>query len=310
MSHRAAIDRGAVQARPNKLVRQTKPRLRVQAPAAFLAPSPFSQRRCPCAHVAVVTYTSCSRCPAWIYTCDGANASPTYTTFRPGAGAAAIWTHRHGRAPQPLALLPRRPWSTKADIVGVTSVLLLFVVLSVGFASLRRYYITSSDRRRPSGRRNRTARGVDPELLRSLPVTVYRAAAAKGSSDDEAKCAVCLAKLEDGEAARFLPRCGHGFHAGCVDMWLASHTTCPLCRLTIAKPDVTLPASALAPALPPVAPEPANYDSITLPASVLIGLPDHNQGAVNAASPSTDRVPATATLVIEIPKSAAPTPRD
>ncbi|TVU29649.1 hypothetical protein EJB05_21225, partial [Eragrostis curvula] len=163
---------------------------------------------------------------------------------------------------------------------------------------------------RPSGRRNRTARGVDPELLRSLPVTVYRAAAAKGSSDDEAKCAVCLAKLEDGEAARFLPRCGHGFHAGCVDMWLASHTTCPLCRLTIAKPDVTLPASALAPALPPVAPEPANYDSITLPASVLIGLPDHNQGAVNAASPSTDRVPATAMLVIEIPKSAAPTPRD
>nr|1IYM_A Chain A, EL5 [Oryza sativa] len=51
--------------------------------------------------------------------------------------------------------------------------------------------------------------------------------------DDGVECAVCLAELEDGEEARFLPRCGHGFHAECVDMWLGSHSTCPLCRLTV-----------------------------------------------------------------------------
>ncbi|TVU29670.1 hypothetical protein EJB05_21247, partial [Eragrostis curvula] len=204
---------------------------------------------------------------------------------------------------------------TVGAIVTVAGVLFLFVVFAVGLVSLQ-YCINSLDWRRqraqesPSGRRRRRAggavvgRGVDPELLRSLPVTVY--SASSGPKDDAVECAVCLAELEDGEEARFLPRCGHGFHAECVDMWLASHTTCPLCRLTVAKPDV--PALALA--LPPAAPEPANYGSSSLPASVLLSVPDRHRGAVNAASPSTDRVPSPAMLVIEIPESGALTPRD
>ncbi|BAT15074.1 Os11g0649801, partial [Oryza sativa Japonica Group] len=51
--------------------------------------------------------------------------------------------------------------------------------------------------------------------------------------DDGVECAVCLAELEKGDEASFLPRCSHGFHAEYVDMWLGSHSTCQLCRLTI-----------------------------------------------------------------------------
>ncbi|XP_066324197.1 E3 ubiquitin-protein ligase EL5-like [Miscanthus floridulus] len=160
-------------------------------------------------------------------------------------------------------------------------------------------------------------RGVDPELLRSPPVTVYvYRAAVPGSKEDAAECSVCLAELEDGEEARFLPCCGHGFHAECVDMWLASHTTCPLCRLTVSKPDpdssqTPTPASALRP-LPP---EPAN-----LPRSVLLGVSD--QGAVTAVNMTSDdgddttasaSTAAAPVPVIEIPELApvpTPTPRD
>ena len=47
-----------------------------------------------------------------------------------------------------------------------------------------------------------------------------------GSSD----CAICLCEFEDGEMVRVLPRCGHGFHFGCIYMWLHSHPNCPVCR--------------------------------------------------------------------------------
>ncbi|GJN29437.1 hypothetical protein PR202_gb17663 [Eleusine coracana subsp. coracana] len=32
---------------------------------------------------------------------------------------------------------------------------------------------------------------------------------------------------------RLLPTCGHAFHVPCIDAWLLSHSTCPLCRGSI-----------------------------------------------------------------------------
>lgn len=49
----------------------------------------------------------------------------------------------------------------------------------------------------------------------------------------EGTCAVCLCEFTDGEAIRVLPECMHLFHVGCIDMWLNSHTNCPLCRTDI-----------------------------------------------------------------------------
>ncbi|XP_057467010.1 RING-H2 finger protein ATL52-like [Actinidia eriantha] len=44
------------------------------------------------------------------------------------------------------------------------------------------------------------------------------------------ECAVCLCDFEEGEEVRTLPECTHYFHVPCIDMWLSSHTTCPICR--------------------------------------------------------------------------------
>ncbi|KAG2651636.1 E3 ubiquitin-protein ligase EL5-like [Panicum virgatum] len=212
---------------------------------------------------------------------------------------------------------------TLGSIFTVAGIVLVFVVFAIVLLSLQ-YCFNAWDRGElsedaPSARRRRrhggsgrgirarTRGGVDPELLRSLPVTVYRAAAAgsKGAEEEgTVECAVCLAELEDGEAARFLPRCGHGFHAECVDTWLASHTTCPLCRLTVAKPDAP-PCSAL---LPPVPPEPASYAASTLPASVLLGVPDQGAGTMATDGDAGASTGATGALAIQIPEPAVPAP--
>ncbi|KAL2455443.1 putative RING-H2 finger protein ATL53 [Forsythia ovata] len=50
------------------------------------------------------------------------------------------------------------------------------------------------------------------------------------------ECVVCLSVFEEGEEVRKLPRCKHSFHAPCIDMWLYSHSDCPLCRSPVERP--------------------------------------------------------------------------
>ncbi|KAJ9563373.1 hypothetical protein OSB04_008533 [Centaurea solstitialis] len=43
-------------------------------------------------------------------------------------------------------------------------------------------------------------------------------------------CAVCLDDIDGGQRYRCLPQCCHCFHVDCIDPWLQSRSTCPLCR--------------------------------------------------------------------------------
>ncbi|KDP33890.1 hypothetical protein JCGZ_07461 [Jatropha curcas] len=51
--------------------------------------------------------------------------------------------------------------------------------------------------------------------------------------DYDYECSVCLSVFEEGEEVRRLPDCSHSFHAPCIDMWLYSHSDCPLCRARV-----------------------------------------------------------------------------
>jgi hypothetical protein len=47
-------------------------------------------------------------------------------------------------------------------------------------------------------------------------------------------CAICLDDYVAGDELRFLPCSGlHHFHAHCVDAWLKSNKSCPLCKKPI-----------------------------------------------------------------------------
>ncbi|XP_050296233.1 E3 ubiquitin-protein ligase RNF38 isoform X3 [Anthonomus grandis grandis] len=46
---------------------------------------------------------------------------------------------------------------------------------------------------------------------------------------DQTSCVVCMCDFEARQMLRVLP-CSHEFHAKCIDKWLRSNRTCPICR--------------------------------------------------------------------------------
>lgn len=69
--------------------------------------------------------------------------------------------------------------------------------------------------------------GVDQTFIDALPVFHYKAIIGLKNPFD---CAVCLCEFEPEDKLRLLPKCSHAFHMECIDTWLLSHSTCPLCR--------------------------------------------------------------------------------
>jgi len=53
-------------------------------------------------------------------------------------------------------------------------------------------------------------------------------------------CAVCLENIEIGAWYKKLPDCHHCFHADCIDLWLSTRATCPICRMEVFIDDRTL----------------------------------------------------------------------
>lgn len=88
-------------------------------------------------------------------------------------------------------------------------------------------------------------RGLDDSVLHSLPVATFCSSDFK----DGLECAVCLSDISDGEKFRLLPKCNHGFHLECIDMWFFSHSTCPLCRSAVAPEPTLVPGNPI-PAAP------------------------------------------------------------
>mmetsp|Transcript_20539 Transcript_20539/g.63896 ORF Transcript_20539/g.63896 Transcript_20539/m.63896 type:complete len:198 (+) Transcript_20539:28-621(+) len=67
--------------------------------------------------------------------------------------------------------------------------------------------------------------GVPAEMLSTFPL--WRAKAASGL-----ECAVCFDSADGNAVFRCLP-CRHRFHRDCIDPWLRSHKTCPVCKTDV-----------------------------------------------------------------------------
>ncbi|ERN05219.1 hypothetical protein AMTRI_Chr08g166560 [Amborella trichopoda] len=75
------------------------------------------------------------------------------------------------------------------------------------------------------------AAGLNPVAISGLPVSLYKGQAV--SPPDALQCSICLSAFVEDEKVKILPTCHHTFHTECVDRWLRTQSSCPLCRASL-----------------------------------------------------------------------------
>ncbi|KAJ3686292.1 hypothetical protein LUZ61_015456 [Rhynchospora tenuis] len=71
--------------------------------------------------------------------------------------------------------------------------------------------------------------GLNPDSLEALHLTKFK----KSNSGNSTECSICLGVLEEDDSVRVMHNCPHLFHQDCIDKWLKSHVTCPICRANV-----------------------------------------------------------------------------
>ncbi|XP_044970596.1 E3 ubiquitin-protein ligase ATL4-like [Hordeum vulgare subsp. vulgare] len=166
-------------------------------------------------------------------------------------------------SPFPSAPPPRHADDTGTSVLSciliIVGLLAFVLVASLSISACLRH---RSNRSRPSPSPPPSPpHGTDDgkkDLIDSLPrFTMASALAALPRSSPD--CAVCLSPFRPEAELRLLPACRHAFHAVCVDAWLRTTPTCPLCRATVAPPHPSIAAllAAQQQQQPPPPPEPA-----------------------------------------------------
>ena len=70
-------------------------------------------------------------------------------------------------------------------------------------------------------------RGANESVISSLPTSRV----ARDSTISE-PCSICLQDFQEGDTRKLL-QCAHGFHAQCIDQWLHTNLSCPICKHSV-----------------------------------------------------------------------------
>ncbi|XP_055822212.1 RING-H2 finger protein ATL29-like [Solanum dulcamara] len=80
--------------------------------------------------------------------------------------------------------------------------------------------------------------GLDPSIIKSFPTFTYSSVKDYRKETYGLECAICLVEFDDDSMLRLVTSCNHVYHQDCIDLWLESHKTCPVCRANLDSPEV------------------------------------------------------------------------
>ncbi|XP_024533179.1 RING-H2 finger protein ATL72-like [Selaginella moellendorffii] len=88
------------------------------------------------------------------------------------------------------------------------------------------------------------ASGLTKKIIKSFQLVRYGSSSLREKAESDTsgcggcwtECMICLSDFRNGQMVRILPHCSHGFHRKCIEQWLHSHTSCPICRNALLVP--------------------------------------------------------------------------
>lgn len=127
--------------------------------------------------------------------------------------------------------------------------------------------------------------GLDPSIVESFPSFTYSTVKDYTKERYGLECAICLVEFRSIDVLRLLTTCCHVFHQECIDLWLESHRTCPVCRRNLNSP---LQSPVKSPRPSSHAPAPTAVDEAAGRESCSITI-DHDETRHEDDHPSRDR---------------------
>lgn len=122
--------------------------------------------------------------------------------------------------------------SMDADVVMIFSVLLCLLIFSICINCLIRCMFKCLIMiNTVLERKEDVTCGVDKRALRTFPVVKFSKEVKIQGLGTE--CVICLSEFKGRQRLRILPKCQHGFHVKCIDKWLSSSSSCPICRQSL-----------------------------------------------------------------------------
>ncbi|XP_062515400.1 RING finger protein 215-like isoform X2 [Corticium candelabrum] len=152
-------------------------------------------------------------------------------------GTVCPGNYRHEKIPY-MAMLMKT--ESALLLIGV-----VFIVFLVKVVRIRRQHLVQQEESLEVALANMARQAVNRmptqryKTLHVMRFTTYSrsqsTASKKPESSSRDSCAICLDEYSFRQVLRTLP-CKHSFHRNCVDVWLISKRTCPLCKFNILDP--------------------------------------------------------------------------
>lgn len=119
-----------------------------------------------------------------------------------------------------------RPYSNSGDFKANTALVVVFLFCTLICGLAINFAIKHLCMRWRRIQQPETA-CVATNMVTEVPALIYSEGMKLAAVEE---CVICLSEFAVGDRIRVLEKCSHGFHMQCIERWLKSCSSCPICR--------------------------------------------------------------------------------